>query len=392
MLWARIKLAGPVLPMFIVAHFTHHVASGSLIPLLPWLRDAFQLDYTRSGMLLSSFALTYGFAQLPMASLADRWSKTTMIGVGLVGVSLSAIAASLSPGYYFLLATLILMGLFGSTYHAPTSSFLSQWFSQEQRGRVLGTHLVGGSTSLLFTPVAAVLIARFTGDWRYSFMALAIPAFFSGLTLILVGRGYEKTSLAKAAKGPKERVNPIEIVRLIGGTMAIALFSQLVTSGIYSFLPLFLVDKHQVSREIAGMMVGLVSGAGIIGGPLGGALSDRFGRKPVIMLSIVLVGPLVLLLTVVPFGWPMVGVILLYGFCGSFRMPTIESLIADTVPWHRRATALAVYFFVSQETAAVSMPVIGWFIDAHGLTSVFTTLALIALSSSVLVLSIRKRI
>ncbi|MBI2863220.1 MAG: MFS transporter [Chloroflexi bacterium] len=392
MLWARVKPAGPVLPMFMFAHFTHHVATGALIPLIPWLRDAFGLDYARSGMLVSAFSLSLGLAQLPVSSLGDRLSKTSMVAVGLLGISLAALAISLSPGFYFVFAFLIVMGLFGATYHAPTSSFLSQWFSQEKRGQALGTHSIGGSVSFVVAPVAAVLIARLAGDWRYSFAALALPALLAGSSIAVAGRRWEKVSLAKLASTPRERFSLVEIARLIGVLLAVALFAGLLVSAFNSFLPLYLVDKHHVPREIAGMFVGLAAGAGILGAPVGGALSDRLGRKRVIVLSVVLSGPSILLLTMIPFGLPMVGAILLGGLIWTSRMPVIESLIADTVPWHRRATVLGVYYFVWQETAGVITPLVGWLIDLSNPNSVFIGLGLAATACSALMLALRGKV
>jgi predicted MFS family arabinose efflux permease len=57
-----------VIPLFTAAHFSHHLSTGVLVPLLPLLRQDFELDYFQLGVLVSSFSLSYGFG-LPSFSL-----------------------------------------------------------------------------------------------------------------------------------------------------------------------------------------------------------------------------------------------------------------------------------------------------------------------------------
>ena len=80
------------IPKFILAHFSHHVSTGVLVPLLPLVRESFNLNYFESGVLISSFGLPYGLAQVPMALLADRLGHLPIIILGLLGVSLASSA------------------------------------------------------------------------------------------------------------------------------------------------------------------------------------------------------------------------------------------------------------------------------------------------------------
>lgn len=139
-------------------------------------------------------------------------------------------------------------------------------------------------------------------------------------------------------------------------------------------------------------MVGLVAGAGVVGAPLGGALSDHLGRKQVILLSFALAGPLLFATTRVPAGLWLLLSLAVYGTSISARMPTMESLIADVVPSRRRATVLGIYYLLGQETSGVVTPLVGRLIDLRGLAPVFTGLALGLCLVSVIALVFRKRI
>jgi FSR family fosmidomycin resistance protein-like MFS transporter len=167
---------------------------------------------------------------------------------------------------------------------------------------------------------------------------------------------------------------------------------QVVFASVNSYLPLYMVDRHGISPKWAGIVISLIAGTGMIGAPVGGALSDRFGRKKIILFCIALAGPLFLAVTRAPFGIPLILALMLYGFTLSMRMPTMESLIADVVPVGRRTTVLGVYFFLGMETAGLATPVIGRIIDAYGLNFAFTGLGLGLCLVAALALIFRKKI
>lgn len=398
-----------IVPLFAVVHFSHHLSTGVLVPLLPLLRQDFGLNYFQSGVLVSSFSLSYGFGQIPMALLADRFSRRSLIVLGLIGTSLSAIAVALTNAYWQMVLCFIVLGLLGATYHAPASSFLSQSIPPDQRGRSLGTHVVGGSASFLLTPPMAVYIAAWARTWRLSFFLLAIPALVMSALLWLAtrqsheaGQIAEETRLAPSMGGsnpngdsvgaPNPGITWGQILRAIGILAMISVLLQMVFSSVYSYLPLYLVDHHGITPEYAGILVGLVAGAGVVGAPLGGSLSDRLGRKQVILLSLSLAGPLLFVAMRAPAGIWLPFSLAAYGTIISARMPTVESLIADVVPPRRRATVLGTYYLMSQETSGVVTPLVGRLIDLHGLDPVFTGLILGLCLFSVIVLAFRERI
>jgi MFS family permease len=381
-----------LLPLFIFGHFAHHVGTGGLAPLLPLVRESFDLDYTRSGLLLSAQGLALGIGQLPISALADRVSKRMMIAVGLVGVGLVGVAVSLTTTFWQLVPLLALMGIMAATYHAPAAAFLAEAYAAAGRGRALGTHVIGGSLAFAATPVIAIAVVQLTGSWRAAFLVLAIVPIAAGvLMLVLTWRAREAKS-AHARPDGAEQVSALAALRAIGPLVGIALAEQLLTASMFAYIPLFMVDRHQVAEDRAGLFIALVTGIGVVAAPIGGALSDRFGRAPVLVAVTASVGPLILLLTYAPYGWPIILVLIAYGLSMNTRLPVLESLFADAIPAARRSTVLGLYYFIGQESSGLTTPIIGRFIDATGLVETFTGLGVLGCVLSLGLLFYRRRL
>ena len=76
-------LISGTVPLFVLAHFVHHLLTALTIPLLPFIRSDFSLDYAQSGWAVSAFSLSYGFGQLPAGWLADRIGARLILTIGI---------------------------------------------------------------------------------------------------------------------------------------------------------------------------------------------------------------------------------------------------------------------------------------------------------------------
>jgi MFS family permease len=133
-----------LLPLFVLAHFAHHLLTALPIPLLPFIRNAFQLNYTQSALVSSAFSLSYGIGQLPAGWLADRFGSRILVTTGILGVALAGFLVGLSHTFIMMIVFLVLMGLLGGGYHPAAAPLISSSVEPEKRGRALGFHMIGG--------------------------------------------------------------------------------------------------------------------------------------------------------------------------------------------------------------------------------------------------------
>lgn len=383
------------MPLFVLAHLSHHLVTALPTPLLPYIRDEFALDYTRTGFIISAFGVVYGVCQLPAGWLADRFGPRILLTLGVVGVGAAGFLVGMSPNYIVLLACLVLMGMMGGGYHPASTTMISAVTEPKARGRALGLHLVGGSFSYFLAPLIAAGIAVVWG-WRSPFIAMSILSISIGIILHVMLRkrvSTQKTAardtsvLTEAPPAPGSMRRLITVIVLSSLTMAVAM-------SIVSFFPLFLVDTFGTSKETAAASMSLVFAMAFWAGPLAGYLSDRLGHLAIIISTCVVASIVIYLLNVVSYGFGTVVVLVLIGTVTSFSTIVAQSYIVDQSPAKKRSTMLGFYFFGSMEGTGVLTPLLGYLIDQFGFNTSFTIgsvaiMATLVVCSSILWLSRR---
>ena len=177
----RLPLAmSGLVPIFMLSHFSHHIVGGILSPLLPFIREDLHLSYAQMGIVMSAFSLVGGLSQLPAGYLADRFGRRLMITIGIAGVAVAAVLIGVSNSYLLLIISLVLASLLGGGDHPSAVAVISDTVPDQQRGRSLGFHAIGGTASMFIVPlIAAPIAAALT--WHAAYLILAAPAFLLGL-------------------------------------------------------------------------------------------------------------------------------------------------------------------------------------------------------------------
>lgn len=365
--FSRVRRMVPGLVLlFALAHFAHHLVTALPVPLLPFIRDEFSLDYTRAALVISAFSVPYGFSQLPAGWLADRFGPRRLLLVGISGVALAGLVIGLTTSYTVMLIALFVMGALGGGYHPSAPAAISRVTDPNRRGRALGFHMIGGSASFFLAPIVAGALAASWG-WRSPFVGLAIPAFIFGLFLYVVLGRRERTAstLSSAAGRPDSPVLKIDWVRM---ATVLVLTSTLaaVVQCVVSFIPLYLVDAHGYAQHNAAFAISLFYSTGLWAAVAGGHLSDRIGRVRVVVLFGLLSGPALALLDVSDSTVVVMGLLVFLGIGLYARAPASESYIVANTPVGKRSTVLGIYYFGAMEGSGVLAPLLGLLVDNYG--------------------------
>jgi len=374
----------------VLAHLSHHLVTALPVPLLPYIRDEFALDYTRAGFIISAFSVIYGVSQLPAGWLGDRYGSRILLTTGIAGVGVTGLLVGISPNYVVLLVGLVLMGIMGGGYHPASTNMISDSVPPRTRGRALGFHMIGGSISYFLAPLVAAGIAAAWG-WRGPFLVLAIPSIIIGIILhITLGKRLPRYKAAAPDTGitTEAPAAPGHLRRLITVTV-LASFTQAMLLSIVSFVPLFLVDTFNTGKEMAAASVSLVYFMGLWAGPLGGYLSDRLGRIAMITATCTSASVMIYCLGVAPYGFGTVAVLVVTGVTVYFNTTVAQAYIVDQTSAKNRSTVLGFYFFGNMEGAGVLTPLLGYLVDHFGfhmsfMYSSMATLAVLVICSIIL--------
>ncbi len=384
--------------LFIIAHFSHHLLTALVTPMLPLIRDSFGLNYTTIGLVAAAFSFSNGLGQLPAGWLADRIGPRTVLTVGVAGVALAGTLVGLSQGMVWLILFLILMGLAGGGYHPAAPPLIINAVGPANRGRALGFHVIGGSMSHFLAPVVGVSLAAMWG-WRGAFLGTAIPVFIFGMIFyILLGRiaGTGRPMLVKPGvtdEGGKDEVIEAAVTshsldragnaRKSGFNPGLAAFiylTSLATAFVRAaivFVPLIMIDRFGASEQAAALTLSLVYSAGFWGAPLAGLLSDRLGPIPVLICICLLLFPVLILVTLLPLGFVTYLFMLALGAALFMRMPVSEAFIVENVSVSRRSTILGIYYAAGMVGSGVLIPMVGALADRFGFAIAFGATALL---------------
>lgn len=336
-----------------------------LPPLLPFIRHDFSLSYAQAGGLISAHSVAYGISQFPAGLAAGRLGSRTLLTIGVAGAALAGLLIGLSPNYVVMALLLVLMGLTGGGYHPSASPLVSASVGPEYRGRALGIHQIGGTVSFFLAPLIAAGIASALG-WRGTFVAVAIPTLSLGIVFhLLLGKmGYAGSARRKGAEASAAGPSEPGDLRRLWALVAIGIGSMVLLQSTLKLTPLYAVDVLGASEEQGAAMLSIAYFGGIWGGPLGGHLSDRLGRIPIIITVGLVSGPAIYLLNHVSLGVSLYAVLLLMGTAMHMGMPVVESYIISHVSPQRRSTVLGLYYMVSRGGPAITF-LLGRLIDTY---------------------------
>ncbi len=356
-----------------LAHFSHHVSNSLLSPLLPFIQSAFGLSYAQSGFAVSAFAVSSGLANAPWGAFADRIGSRAVIVGGLVLMGGTSIALGLAGSYEWLLVALVALGVVSGSYHGPAAALIAKSYSPSVRGAAMGMHITGGHLSFFAAPLVAGQLALLSGTWRTPYLWFAAAPLVCGLLLWFVApRLHERPEPGDRFAAFREIAN---VFRDVGPLVSLAMPFQVGLSAMLAFLALYLVDARGISPAIAAAMFGIPQLVGVVGAPLGGALSDRIGRKAVILTALAALGPAIWALTAVP-NELLVVPLAVIGLAFSMRSVVTETLVLDSAPAARRGTVLGAYYLANAEIGGIGAPLFGLLATAIGIGAAMSYLAM----------------
>jgi MFS family permease len=381
-----------------MAHAVNH-AQAVLLPLV-YIRIIAEFGVTADTIALLAAAGSFasGAVQLSYAKLTRMISRRRILAAGGVlfggGFALQAAA----PSFPTFAAVNVTSRIGGSPQHPVGNGLLAEQFPEERRGFAISAHISGGNVgTVVVAVVGAPLIALL--DWRPVVVLFGIPAVLIALAILLFVRETGEDRAAAVAHGsvrdafrtilrdPDHRW--VYLASILGGggrgLGVVNLFALLYLSRVLLLPP-----------ETSDVMYGALIVFSVPMPLVAGWLSDRVGRKPVIVGVYIggAIGFAIFLLAGSSLAglWASIVVMGLFSFAES---PQLQALLADIASPSIRDASFALYFTLAFGVGSLWVAIYGLIIgavgEAAGLPIVFWLMAASFLLAALAVLPIRER-
>jgi len=274
-----------VLAMLFLVLATSLVDRNILGILLEDIKADLHVSDTRIGLLTGpAFAITNAIAGIPLARMADRWSRRGIIAWGLLAWSVLTASQGLTRSFGALLVARIGVGIGEATTGPSAHSIISDYFPLRRRATALAIYTLGGHVGVWL----AFLVGGWLSDaygWRTALVAVGLP----GVVLALLVRFTVREPVRGAIEGQLDSGETLPLRELVAVLAAKRTFRHL-TLALPLFVcaayvlniwgPAFLIRVHGLTKTEIGLWFGLIVGiAGGVGSLAGGFLSDRLARR-----------------------------------------------------------------------------------------------------------------
>lgn len=359
-----------ILPMFMVAHGVNDGFLWVLPPLLPAIREYFNLSYAEMGAFSTLYRLFGNIFQAPAAYLVHLAPISSILVGGLLWSSVGMILATLSPNYWMLLWIAAISGIGRSVYHPLAVTILSRIYGRDSFGRAMGLHLSGSSAGMVIAPfMVGILLSRYS--WRLPLQVWSALGLLAGLGLFFF------LKQQKEHFQPKDKALSWPFFSLRLGIYLLAVSTWgIAQMGLMAFLPIFLVDCRDFSTGAAAAAFGVMSFSGTVCRPFLGALMDWMGRrKPVVIGGFIVSGLSILAMVLIDTTWVLYVAIVLLGVFGTGHSGLADTFMIEMIPSHRREETLGAVYTVRMGIGSLSPLLVGIASERISLGSSFLILA-----------------
>jgi ACS family hexuronate transporter-like MFS transporter len=309
--------------------------------LAPFVQPDLHLNNEQIGLFASGLSFTWAISGFVIGTIADRAGhRKIFLVVTVIVFSLCSVVSGLAGSFLMLLAARMVMGAAEGPLMPISQSFAAAESSPERRGLNMGFVQNFGS-NLFGSCIAPLVIVRLANafGWRVSFYLAALPGLLSAVLIWLLIR--EPGIEHKNADEDHERMPIREMLRHrnIWLCMVISVFMVAWLVLGWTFLPLLYVNARLFSTEVMSNLMAVLGVSAAIGAFVLPGLSDRIGRKPVMIFG-ALIGMLVPLAALYWGGsiW-ILGVLLFVGWLAIGVCPLLMATIpSETIPARYVAT------------------------------------------------------
>ncbi len=285
-----------ILTILSFGHLAVDLGQGALPALLPVFKTLFQLSYAGVGFLVLMFSVSSSIIQPVFGVLSDRLRLQWLMPLGALLSGLGMVLAILAPQYALMLGLMLLSGVGVAAFH-PEGYRFAGLAAGDRRNTGMAYFSAGGNIGYGFGPAAATVALSLAGVYGMTY--LLVVGTIAAILLWYVVNPMQRARLeadwatseyvGRGAVHAEQRKTPILILVLL---VLFVVLRSWVMLGMASFIPLYFTGVRHLDPRYGGVVASVFLGSGVVGTLVGGVAADRWGRRAMLILSMVILPPL----------------------------------------------------------------------------------------------------
>ncbi len=266
-----------VITILALTQFTVVLDFMVMSPLGDKLMKAMQLSTQQFGIAMFSYAFSAGISGFLTAGFADSFDRKKLLLFFYIGFIIGTLFCGLANTYPLLIAARVFTGLFGGVIGSISMAIVSDLFTLEQRGRVMGFMQMGfGASQVLGIPISLYIANRW--GWQSPFFLIVVLAFIIWLVLTVKLKPITKHLEVKNKDNAlKHLIHTISQKNYRIGFLATALMSL----GGFMIMPwgsVYAINNLNVTEAQLPLLFMISGVATLVIMPIIGKLSDKINK------------------------------------------------------------------------------------------------------------------
>jgi FSR family fosmidomycin resistance protein-like MFS transporter len=358
-----------------LGHLTVDSYVGVIPVMYPILIGRFQLSLATVGLVSLAYTGVAAVSQPLFGVIADRFG-TRLTGVALAWTALTFALIGFAPSFPMLLVVAVASGLGSAAFHPFAALDVRALLPAWRRSFGMSVYVTAGTVGVAIGPLIGIVLFGALGT--HGTGLLVIPGVVAGAYLLWRMRSVAPQAARLTAAGGAQQAIPLFALAMVIGVM----MSRSWTVNVFqSFTPTW-YSLMGYGPGFYGPLVTTLVLASAVGTVGCGSLADRYGRRTVILGTLVLSVPAVLLYTLFPGPWAFASAILI-GFLAASTAP-LMLLMAQQLMASRAGLASGLVMGLGFVTAAIGVPINGAIADHIGLQRSLMTHVVLVLATIVI--------